>query len=131
MRIEVSIEGKRILPPPSGPPNFLSSIPTFWYYRSDRIRDAIDIVSPGTSFASSALVRAAISFISIEVRSSSAPTTMLDGEQNHLPFPCNLVAFVDGIDTSLVVSSNPWVGAIDLGNSSVASVSPASKMDVG
>ena len=82
---------------------------TFDHSRSDWIRDAIDIVSPGTSFASSALVRAAISFISIEVRSCSAPTTMLDGEKDHLPFSRNLVAFVDGIGTSLVVSSNPWV----------------------
>ena len=108
MRNEISIEGKRILPP-SLRPYFLSSIPTFWYCRSDRIRDAIDIVSPGTSLAISAFVRLAILLISIEVRSCSTPTTMLDGEKNHLPLSRNLVAFVDGIGSSLVVSSNSRV----------------------
>ena len=117
--------------PPWLRPYFLSGIPTFWYCRSDRIRDAIDIVSPGTSLAISAFVGVSILPVALHVRSSSAPTTMLDGEKNHLPFSCNLVAFVDGIGTSLVVSSNPWVRAIDLGNSSIASVFPASKMDVG
>ena len=82
---------------------------TFYHSRSDWIRDAIDIVSPGTSLAISALVGLAILLKSIEVRSSSAPTTMLDGEKDHLPLSRNLVAFIDGIGTSLVVSSNSWV----------------------
>ena len=104
---------------------------TFWQGRSDWISYAIHIVGPGTSFAISAFVRLAILLISIEVRSCSTPTTMLDGEKNHLPLSRNLVAFVYGIGTSLVVSSNPWIWAIDLGNSSITSVFPASKMDVG
>ena len=87
-------------------PYSLSSIPTFWYCRSYRIRDAIDIVSPGTSLAISAFVGVSILPVALHVRSSSAPTTMLDGEKNHLPFSGNLVAFVDGIGSSLVGSSD-------------------------
>ena len=82
---------------------------TFWQGRSDWISYAIHIVGPGTSFAISAFVRLAILLISIEVRSCSTPTTMLDGEKNHLPLSRNLVAFVDGIGSSLVVSSNSRV----------------------
>ena len=129
VRNEISIEGKRILPP-SLRPYFLSSIPTFWYCRSDRIRDAIDIVSPGTSLAISALARLAILLISIQVTSSCTPTTILDSEEDHFPLSSNLEAFVDGISSSLVVASDSWVRAFDLGNSSVSCVPPTAEMDV-
>ena len=84
----------------------LRDIPTFWKGWSDWIRYPVHIVGPGTSFAISALVRPAILLISLEVRSCSTPATMLDGEKNHLPFSGNLIAFVDGIGSSLVGSTD-------------------------
>ena len=98
--------------------------------RSEWIRDAIDIVGPGTSFAISTLVGTAIFLVSIEVASSSTPTSILDGEKNHLPFSCNLVALIDSIASSFVVSSDSRIRAIYLGNCSSASVFPAAEMDV-
>ena len=98
--------------------------------RSDRIPDAIDIVSPGTSLAISALARLSIFLITIQVSSCSTPTTVLDSEEDQFPLSRNLEAFVDGISSSLVVTSDSWVRAFDLGNSSVSCVPPAAEMDV-
>ena len=98
--------------------------------RSDRIPDAIDIVSPGTSLAISALARLAIFLITIQITSSCTPTTILDSEEDHFPLSSNLEAFVDGISSSLVVTSDSWVRAFDLGNSSVSCVPPTAEMDV-
>ena len=103
---------------------------TFGECRSDWIRDAIDIVSPGTSLAISALARLAIFLITIQVNSCGTPTTILDSKEDHLPLSSDLEAFVDGISSSLVVSSDFRVGAFDLGNSSVTCVPPTAKMDV-
>ena len=52
---------------------------------SDRIPDAIDIVSPGTSLAISALARLAIFPITIQVASCGTPTTILDSEEDLFP----------------------------------------------
>ena len=98
--------------------------------RSNRICDAIDIVSPGTSLAISALVRLAIFLEAIHVSCSSTPTTMLDSEDDHFPLSGDLEAFVDGICSLLVVSSNSWIRTIDLGYSSVTCVPPAAEMGV-
>ena len=76
---------------------------------SDRIPDAIDIVSPGTSLAISALVGLAISQVSLEVGSCSTPTTILDSKKYHFPLSRNLEASVDGIVSSFVVSTNSRV----------------------
>ena len=103
---------------------------TFGERRSDRIRNAIDIVSPGTSLAISALSRLAIFPITIQVASCGTPTTILDSKEDLFPLSSDLEAFVDGIYSSLVVSSNSGVRAIDLGNSSVTCVPPAAEMDV-
>ena len=97
---------------------------------SDRIPDAIDIVSPGTSLAISALARLAIFLITIQITSSCTPTTILDSEEDHFPLSSNLEAFDDGISSSLVVSSDSWVRAFDLGNSSVTCIPPAAEMDI-
>ena len=104
---------------------------TFRERRSDRVRDTVDIVSPRTSLAVSAFVRLAVSPVSVQVTSSSAPTLVLDSEDDHFPLSSHLVAFVDGVSTSLVVSSDSRVRAVDLGNSPASSVFPASKMGVG
>ena len=108
---------------------------TFWKRRSnddrsDGIRDAIDIVGPGTSLAIFALVRLAIFLKSIQVTSSSTPTTILNSEEDHFPLSGDLEAFVDGISTSLVVSSDSCIRAFDLGNSSVTCVPPTAEMGV-
>ena len=103
---------------------------TFGECRSDWIRDAIDIVSPGTSLAISALARLAIFLITIQVDSCGTPTTILDSKEDHFPLSSDLEAFVDGISSSLVVSSDFRVGAFDLGNSSVSCVPPTAEMDV-
>ena len=58
---------------------------TFGECRSDWIRDAIDIVSPGTSLAISALARLAIFPITIQVASCGTPTTILDSEEDLFP----------------------------------------------
>ena len=97
---------------------------------SDWIPDAIDIVSPGTSLAISALARLAIFLVTIQVPSSCTPTTILDSEEDHFPLSSNLEAFVDGISSSLVVTSESWVRAFDLRNSSVSCVPPTAEMDV-
>ena len=73
---------------------------------SDRIPDAIDIVSPGTSLAISALARLSIFLVTIQITSSCTPTTILDSEEDHFPLSSNLEASVDGISSSLVVSSD-------------------------
>ena len=97
---------------------------------SDRIPNAIDIVSPGTSLAISALARLAIFLITIQVPSCSTPTTILHGEEDQFPLSSDLEAFVYGISSSLVVSSDSRVRAFDLGNSSVTCVPPTAEMDV-
>ena len=97
---------------------------------SDRIPDAIDIVSPGTSLAISALARLAIFLITIQITSSCTPTTILDSEEDHFPLSSDLEAFVYGISSSLVVSSDSRVGTFDLGNSSVTCIPPAAEMDI-
>ena len=110
--------------------SILRGQPTFGLSRSDRIRDAIDIVSPGTSLAISALARLSIFLITIQVSSCSTPTTVLDSEEDQFPLSRNLEAFVDGISSSLVVSSDFRVRAFDLGYSSVSCVPPTAEMDV-
>ena len=72
-----------------------SCSPTFRYCRSDRVRDSVYIVSPGTSFAILAVAGFAIFAVSVEIRSSCAPTTVLDSEYEHFPLPGHLVALVD------------------------------------
>ena len=103
---------------------------TFGECRSDWIRDAIDIVSPGTSLAISALARLAIFPITIQVASCGTPTTILDSEEDLFSLSSDLEAFVDCIYSSLVVPSDSRVGAIDLGNCSVSCVPPTAEMDV-
>ena len=97
---------------------------------SDRISDAIHIVSPGTTLAISTLARLAIFLISIQVSRSGTPTTILDCKEDHFPLSSDLEAFVYGISSSLVVSSDSRVGAFDLGNSSVTCIPPAAEMDI-
>ena len=58
---------------------------TFGECRSDGIRDAIDIVSPGTSLAIFALARLAILLITIQVTSSGTPATILDCKEDLFP----------------------------------------------
>ena len=107
-----------------------SCSPTFRYCRSDRVRDSVYIVSPGTSFAILAVAGFAIFAVSVEIRSSCTPTTVLDGEDDHFPLPCNLIALVDGIRSSTVASTDSRVGTFDLGYSTAGSVLPASEMGV-
>ena len=103
---------------------------TFGECRSDWIRDAIDIVSPGTSLAISALARLAIFLKTIQVASCGTPASILDSKEDQFPLSSDLEAFVDGIYSSLVVSSDSRVGSFDLGNSSVTCVPPTAEMDV-
>ena len=103
---------------------------TFGERRSDRIRNAIDIVSPGTSLAIFAFARLAIFLITIQVASCGTPATILDSKEDQFPLSSDLEAFVDGISSSLVVSSDCRVGNFDLGNSSITCVPPTAEMGV-
>ena len=107
-----------------------SCSPTFRYCRSDRVRDSVYIVSPGTSFAILAVASFAVFAVSVEIRSSCTPTTVLDSEYNHFPLPSHLVALVDSICSSTVASTDSRVGTFDLGYSTTGSVLPASEMGV-
>ena len=104
---------------------------TFRDSRSDRVCDTVDIVSPGTTFAVLAVTSLAVFAVSVEIRCSCAPTTVLDSEDDHFPLPGDLVALVDRISSSHVVSTDSRVRTFDLGYSTTGSVFPASKMGVG
>ena len=103
---------------------------TFRERRSDRVRDTVDIVSPRTSFAVLAVASLAIFSVSVQVASSSAPTSVLNCEDDHFPLSGDLVALVDGITSSYVVATDSGVGSFDLGDSTSGSIFPASKMGV-
>ena len=103
---------------------------TFRDCRSDRVRDTVDIVSPRTSFAVLAVASLAIFSVSVKIRCSCAPTTVLDSEDDHFPLPGDLVALVDSITSSHVVATDSGVGSFDLGDSTSGSIFPASKMGV-
>ena len=103
---------------------------TFRDCRSDRVRDTVDIVSPRTSFAVFAVASLAIFAVSVKISSSSAPTSVLYGEDDHFPLSRNLVALVDRVTTSHVVATDSGIGTFDLGNSTSGSIFPASKMGV-
>ena len=103
---------------------------TFRDSRSDRVCDTVDVVSPRTSFAVLAVASLAIFSVSVQVASSSAPTSVLNCEDNHFPLSGDLVALVDGITSSHVVASDSGVGTFDLGYNTSGSVFPASKMGV-
>ena len=103
---------------------------TFRDSRSDRVCDTVDIVSPRTSFAVLAVASLAIFAVSVEIRCSCAPTTVLDSEDDHFPLPGDLVALVDSITSSHVVATDSGVGSFDLGDSTSGSIFPASKMGV-
>ena len=98
--------------------------------RLEWVRDSVYIVSPWSTFAILASVRFSVFLVSDESFGSSTPALMLDSEDHHVPFTSDLVALVDRISTSPVVSSDPCVRAIDLWYSTLTSVLPASKMDV-
>ena len=104
---------------------------TFRDSRSDRVCDTVDIVSPRTSFAVLAVTSLAIFAVSVEIRCSCAPTTVLDSEDDHFPLPGDLVALVDSITSSHVVATDSGVGSVDLRDSTSGSIFPASKMGVG
>ena len=110
--------------------NAFSSSPTFRYCRSDRVRDSVYIVSPGTSFAILAVASFAVFAVSVEIRSSCTPTTVLDSEYDHFPLPGHLVALVDSICSCTIASTDSRVGTFDLGYSTAGSVLPASEMGV-
>ena len=101
-----------------------------WGCRLDRVRNAVHIVGPWTTFAILARVGFSIFLVSDESFGSSTPALMLDSEDHIVSFPSDLVALVDRIGTSSVVSSNPCVRTIDLWYSTLSSVLPASKMGV-
>ena len=103
---------------------------TFRKCRSDRVRDSVHVVSPGTTFTVLAVASLAVFSVSVQVASSSAPTSVLNCEDNHFPLSGDLVALVDGITSSHVVASDSGVGTFDLGYSTSSSVFPASKMGV-
>ena len=103
---------------------------TFRDSRSDRVCDTVDIVSPRTSFAVLAVTSLAVFAVSVEIRCSCAPTTVLDSEDDHFPLPGDLVALVDSITSSHVVATDSGVGSFDLGDSTSGSIFPASKMGV-
>ena len=98
--------------------------------RLERVRDSVYIVSPWSTFAILAGIRFSVLLVSDESFGSSTPALMLDSEDHHVPFTSDLVALVDRISTSSVVSSNPCVRAIELWYNTIASVFPASKMGV-
>ena len=104
---------------------------TFRKCRFDRVRDSVYVVSPGTTFAILAVASLAIFAVSVEIRCSCAPTTVLDSEDDHFPLPGDLVALVDSICSSTVASTDSRVGTFDLGYSTTGSVFPASEMGVG
>ena len=104
---------------------------TFRCCRFDRVRDSVYVVSPGTTFAILAVASLAIFAVSVEIRCSCAPTTVLNSEDDHFPLPGDLVALVDRISSSHVVSTDSRVGTFDLGYSTTGSVFPASEMGVG
>ena len=104
---------------------------TFRKCRFDRVRDSVHVVSPGTTFAVLAVASLAVFAVSIEIRCSCAPTTVLDSEDDHFPLPGDLVALVDRISSSHVVSTDCRVRTFDLGYSTTGSVFPASEMGVG
>ena len=108
-----------------------SCSPTFRYCRSDRVRDSVHVVSPGTTFAVLAVASLAVFAVSVEIRCSCAPSTVLDSEDDHFPLPGDLVALVDSICSCTVASTDSRVGTFDLGYSTTGSVFPASKMGVG
>ena len=103
---------------------------TFRCCRFDRVRDSVYVVSPGTTFAILAVASLAIFAVSVEIRCSCAPTTVLDSEDDHFPLPGDLVALVDSITSSHVVATDSGVGSFDLGDSTSGSIFPASKMGV-
>ena len=104
---------------------------TFRECRFDRVRDTVDIVSPRTSFAVLAVASLAIFSVSVQVASSSAPTSVLYCKDDHFPLSGNLVALVDGITSSHVVATDSGVGTFDLGYSTTGGVLPASEVGVG
>ena len=103
---------------------------TFRCCRFDRVRDSVYVVSPGTTFAILAVASLAIFAVSVEIRCSCAPTTVLNSEDDHFPLPGDLVALVDSITSSHVVATDSGVGSFDLGDSTSGSIFPASKMRV-
>ena len=104
---------------------------TFRCCRFDRVRDSVYVVSPGTTFAILAVASLAIFAVSVEIRCSCAPTTVLNSEDDHFPLPGDLVALVDSITSSHVVATDSGVGSVDLRDSTSGSIFPASKMGVG
>ena len=103
---------------------------TFRCCRFDRVRDSVYVVSPGTTFAILAVASLAIFAVSVEIRCSCAPTTVLNSEDDHFPLPGDLVALVDGICSCTVASTDSRVGTFDLGYSTAGSVLPASEIGV-
>ena len=101
-----------------------------WRCRLDRVCNAVHVVSPWTTFTILAGIGFSVFLVSDESFGSSTPALMLDSEDHIVPFTSDLVALVDRISTSSVVSSNPCVRAIELWYSTIASVFPASKMGV-
>ena len=101
-----------------------------WRCRLEGVCNAVHIVSPWTTFAILAGVGFSIFLVSDESFSSSTPALMLDSEDHIVSFASDLVALVDRVSTSSVVSSNSCVRAIDLWYSTLSSVLPASKMGV-
>ena len=104
--------------------------PTFRYCRFDRVRNSVYIVSPGTSFAILAVASLAILAVSVEIRSSCTPTTILDSEYDHFPLSGHLIALVDRVCSTTVASTDSRVRTFDLGYSTTGSVLPASEMGV-
>ena len=96
----------------------------------DRVRNAIYVVGPGTTLSVLAVVGLSVFPVSVQGVGSRTPALVLDGEDDHSPFSRNLEALGDGVSSGTVVTSDSWVGTVDLRDCTVAGVLPASEMGV-
>ena len=101
-----------------------------WFGCLDGVGDAVHVVSPWAALAVLAVGSLAVFPVSVQVVRCCTPAAVLHCEDDHSPFPGDLEALGDGVSTSTVVASDSWVGTVHLGNSTVASVLPASEVGV-